>query len=54
MSLEEGRASLRSDGYVFELVDLRQWREGKPGLRELLGQFDAFLLVGGNPYTCAR
>jgi hypothetical protein len=22
----------------------------KPGLRELLGQFDAFLLAGGNPY----
>ena len=50
MSLEEGRASLRSDGYVFELVDLRQWREDKPGLRELLSQFDAFLLAGGNPY----
>jgi dipeptidase E len=49
-TLDEGRESLTRDGYAFELVDLRQWRDDHQGLRELLGQFDAFLLAGGNPY----
>lgn len=48
-SLEDGRESLRRHGYAFELVDLREWRNDREGLRELLGRFDAFLLTGGNP-----
>jgi len=49
-SLDEGRASLQRIGYNFELVDLRDWRADRAGLRALLGGFDAFLLTGGNPY----
>ncbi|MGY1694527.1 Type 1 glutamine amidotransferase-like domain-containing protein [Geodermatophilus sp. SYSU D00814] len=49
-TLEEGRESLRRDGYVFDLVDLRRWRDDHQGLRELLGRFDALLLTGGNPF----
>jgi dipeptidase E len=47
---DEGRESLRRAGYVYELVDLREWRADEPGLRATLGRFDAFLLAGGNPY----
>jgi dipeptidase E len=47
---DEGRESLRRAGYAYELVDLREWRGDKPGLRAALGRFDAFLLAGGNPY----
>ena len=49
-SLEEGRESLRRDGYMFELVDLREWRTDQDGLRTQLQGFDAFLLTGGNPF----
>jgi peptidase E len=49
-SLDDGRESLRRDGYTFELVDLREWRSDREGLRGLLGRFDAFLLTGGNPF----
>lgn len=49
-TLDEGRDSLRRDGYAFELVDLRQWRDDHRGLRKRLHHFDAFLLAGGNPY----
>lgn len=49
-SLDEGRESLRRDGYVFELVDLREWRADREALRDHLKRFDAFLLTGGNPY----
>lgn len=49
-SLVEGRESLKSAGYNFELVDLRDWRTNRDGLRALLERFDAFLLTGGNPY----
>ena len=38
------------DGYVFELIDLRDWRAERSGLQAHLEQFDAFLLTGGNPY----
>jgi peptidase E len=48
--LDDGRESLRRDGYTFELVDLREWRSDREGLRGLLGRFDAFLLTGGNPF----
>lgn len=49
-ALGEGRDGLRRRGYVFELVDLREWRADRAGLRALLERFDAFLLAGGNPY----
>jgi len=49
-TLDEGRESLRRDGYDFELVDLRDWRDDREGLARLLGGFDVFLLTGGNPY----
>ena len=49
-SLGEGREGLRRDGYVFDLIDLRDWRADHVGLRTLLERFDAFLLAGGNPY----
>ena len=49
-SLEEGRARLRTYGYDFELVDLRDWRSDRARLAMLLSRFDAFLLAGGNPY----
>jgi len=49
-SLVEGRGSLKGAGYNFELVDLRDWRTNRNGLRALLEQFDVFLLTGGNPY----
>ena len=49
-SLEEGRALLREAGYAFDLVDLREWRDDRVGLANLLARFDAFLLAGGNPY----
>ena len=50
VSLDEGRESLRRDGYVFELVDLREWRAERDALRTHLERFDAFLFTGGNPY----
>lgn len=49
-SLVEGRATLQDKGYAFELVDLRDWRTDRAGLRALLERFDAFLLTGGNPF----
>lgn len=49
-SLVEGRETLRRNGYAFELVDLRDWRADRAGLRALLERFDAFLLTGGNPF----
>ena len=49
-SLVEGRESLRNDGYVFDLMDLREWRADSDGLADHLKGFDAFLLTGGNPY----
>ncbi|MEO7296480.1 MAG: Type 1 glutamine amidotransferase-like domain-containing protein [Candidatus Limnocylindria bacterium] len=49
-SLVEGRAILARHGYAFELVDLREWRTDRRGLRGLLEKFDAVLLTGGNPY----
>ena len=49
-SLDEGRETLRRHGYLFELVDLREWRTELDGLRAHLEVFDAFLLTGGNPY----
>ena len=49
-ALGEGREGLRRDGYTFELVDLREWRADRAGLRTLLEGFDAFLIAGGNPY----
>ena len=49
-SLVEGRETLQKTGYVFELVDLRDWRADRAGLRALLERFDVFLLTGGNPY----
>ena len=49
-SLDEGRESLRRLGYVFDLVDLREWRAEPKGLGPHLERFDAFLLTGGNPY----
>lgn len=49
-TLDEGRESLRRDGYDVEMVDLRDWREDRKGLATLLGGFDVFLLTGGNPY----
>ena len=49
-SLVEGRETLQRDGYSFDLVDLRDWRTDRAGLRALLDGFDAFLLTGGNPY----
>ena len=48
--LGEGREDLRHRGYVFDLVDLREWRADRAGLRAVLGTFDAFLLAGGNPF----
>lgn len=49
-TLIEGRETFRRKGYVFDLVDLREWRADRAGLRAMLGRFDAFLLAGGNPY----
>ena len=49
-SLDQGRKDLRHRGYQFELVDLREWRKDRLGLRASLAGFDAFLLAGGNPY----
>lgn len=49
-SLVEGRETLRRIGYNFDMVDLRDWRTDRSGLRALLATFDAFLLTGGNPY----
>lgn len=49
-ALGEGREGLRRHGYVFDLVDLREWRADAVGLRAVLERFDAFLLAGGNPY----
>jgi dipeptidase E len=49
-SLVEGRDDLRRAGYVFDLVDLRAWRDDRAGLQALLGTFNAFLLAGGNPF----
>lgn len=49
-TLVEGREGLGRDGYRFDLVDLREWREDRAGLAALLEGFDAFLLTGGNPF----
>jgi dipeptidase E len=49
-SLVEGREILQRNGYSFDLVDLRDWRTDRAGLRAMLDRFDAFLLTGGNPY----
>jgi len=49
-TLIEGREALEHDGYRFELVDLREWRKDRAGLRGRLERFDALLLTGGNPY----
>ena len=49
-TLVEGRESLRRDGYRFDLVDLREWREDRAGPADLLEGYDAFLLTGGNPF----
>lgn len=49
-SLQQGRDSLVGLGYRFELVDLRDWRTDRAGLRTLLEGFDALLLTGGNPF----
>ena len=49
-SLDEGRESLRRDGYSFDPVDLRDWRGDREGLADRLGSFDVLLLTGGNPY----
>ncbi len=48
--LIEGREIIRGKGYDVELVDLRNWRNGQPGLREALAGKDMFLLAGGNPF----
>ena len=49
-SLIEGREIIRAKGFDVELVDLRSWRDGQPGLREKLSGKDMFLLAGGNPF----
>jgi dipeptidase E len=49
-ALDEGRDGLRRRGYDFDLVDLRNWRTDREGLRSAIASFDAFLVAGGNPY----
>jgi dipeptidase E len=49
-SLIEGRQILKDKGYDVELVDLRQWKNDRAGLREKLAGKDIFLFTGGNPY----
>jgi dipeptidase E len=49
-SLIEGREILKNKGYTVELVDLRQWRDDRAGLRAKLASADIFMLTGGNPY----
>ena len=49
-SLAEGREVLRQKGYDFELVDLRQWRTDRAGLRDKLASKDIFWFTGGNAY----
>jgi dipeptidase E len=49
-SLIEGRETLKIKGYDFELIDLRDWRSDREGLRQKLASKDVFLLAGGNPY----
>jgi dipeptidase E len=49
-SLDHGRQDLESKGYDVQLVDLRQWRADRAGLRETLAGKDMFVLAGGNPF----
>ena len=49
-SLIEGRKEIKDKGYDVELVDLRNWKDNRDGLREKLAGKDMFLLAGGNPY----
>ena len=51
-SLIEGREIIRKKGFDVELVDLRNWRDGREreSLREKLASKDMFLLAGGNPF----
>lgn len=49
-SLIEGRNILKAKGYDVELVDLRQWRGNRDGLRAKLASKDMFLLTGGNGF----
>lgn len=49
-SLIEGREIIKNKGYDVELVDLRNWRDDREGLRLKLASKDMFLLTGGNPY----
>ncbi len=49
-SLVEGREEQRRKGYDVELVDLRQWKDDRAGLRAKLAGKDMFLLAGGNPF----
>jgi peptidase E len=49
-SLDHGRQDLKSKGYDVELVDLRQWRADRAGLREKLAGKDLFALAGANPF----
>lgn len=49
-SLIEGREVIRNKGYDVELVDLRNWKNDRGGLREKLESKDMFLLTGGNAF----
>ena len=49
-ALVEGREEQRRKGYDVEVVDLRQWRSDRAGLRQKLASKDMFLLAGGNPF----
>ena len=49
-SLLQGREEQRNKGYDVELVDLRDWKNDREGLREKLERKDMFLLTGGNPF----
>jgi dipeptidase E len=49
-SLVGGREEQRRKGYDVELVDLRDWKNDRDGLREKLARKDMFLLAGGNPF----
>ena len=49
-ALDHGRHDLRRKGYDVELVDLRQWRTDRAGLRAALAGKDLFVLAGGNPF----
>ena len=49
-SLIEGRKILKSKGYDFELVDLRNWTKDCAGLRDKLASKDMLLFTGGNAF----